>query len=36
MNSVLKKSLNTMYLETCREVAGNEQIPIKFTPKDTM
>ena len=31
---MLKKSLVTKYLEECREIAGNEQIPIKFSRKE--
>ena len=33
MEGMLKKSLVTKYLEECREIAGNEQIPIKFSNK---
>jgi hypothetical protein len=36
MQGMLKKSLVTKYLEECREIAGNEQIPVFFSPKDTM
>ena len=31
MKGMLKKSLVNKYLEECREIAGNEQIPIKFS-----
>ena len=36
MDSVVRKSLNTMWLEACREIAGNEQIDIQFSRKDIM
>ena len=34
MEGMLKKSLVTKYLEECRQIAGNEQIPIKFSSKE--
>lgn len=34
MKGMLKKSLVNKYLEVCREIAGNEQIPISFGLKD--
>ena len=33
MEGMLKKSLVTKYLDHCREIAGNEQIPIQFSRK---
>lgn len=36
MEGVLKKSLVTKYLEKCREIAGNEQIPVVFSSRDVM
>ena len=36
MDSVLKKSLVTMYLVPCREIAGNEQIPVNFSRTEKM
>lgn len=34
MEGMLKKSLVTKYLDECREIAGNEQIPIKFSRRE--
>ena len=36
MESMLKKSLVTKYLDECRYIAGNEQIPVHFSAKETM
>ena len=36
MDSVLKKSLVNMYLVSCREIAGNEQIPVNFSSSEKM
>ena len=36
MDSVLKKSLVNMYLVSCREISGNEQIPVNFSRSEKM
>ena len=36
MESMLKKSLITKYQDECRQIAGNEQVPVEFSKKEVM
>ena len=36
MESMLKQSLITKYQDECRQIAGNEQVPVEFSKKEVM